>query len=349
MSKARERVILIEREGVRSRAALLVGGRLEDLLIDPPEDDTTPNPGEIYRAKIDRLVPKQGAAFLRLGPDRMGYLREARGLREGQTLLVQVVSYPEDGKASPVTRRILYKGRRVIHTPEAPGINVSRQIRDTAERARLTAAAERALAERAAETGLILRSAAAGATDAALCEEITDLCAARAMADGAAQAAGPPTRVGDALSAAALAMREWDGKADMATGAFEAHGVLEEIDRLRGPRIELPSGAWMSVEPTRACIAIDVNTGAEFGGAAALTANLEAAREIPRQLRLRGLGGQIVVDFAPIAKKDRHRIEDALKTSLRHDPIETSLVGWTGLGLFEIQRKRERRPLGDLV
>ncbi len=130
---------------------------------------------------------------------------------------------------------------------------------------------------------------------------------------------------------------------------FDHYGVWDEIEKLKLPRADLPSGAWMAVEATRAMVTVDVNTAGEFGGGAALTANLEAARELPRQLRLRGLGGQVIVDFAPLRKSDRKRIEEALKAAFRRDPIETSLAGWTPLGNFELQRKRERRPLSELL
>jgi Rne/Rng family ribonuclease len=130
---------------------------------------------------------------------------------------------------------------------------------------------------------------------------------------------------------------------------FDHYGVWDEIERLKSPRADLPSGAWMAVEATRAMVTVDVNTAGEFGGGASLTANLEAARELPRQLRLRGLGGQITIDFAPLRKSDRKRIEEALKAAFRRDPIETSLAGWTPLGNFELQRKRERRPLSELL
>ncbi|MEO0994501.1 MAG: ribonuclease E/G, partial [Pseudomonadota bacterium] len=71
--------------------------------------------------------------------------------------------------------------------------------------------------------------------------------------------------------------------------------------------------------------------------------------EIPRQLRLRGLGGIVVIDWAPLPKRDRKRIEDTLKTALRRDPVETTIAGWTPLGLLELTRKRERRPLAQLL
>jgi Rne/Rng family ribonuclease len=105
----------------------------------------------------------------------------------------------------------------------------------------------------------------------------------------------------------------------------------------------------MHVEPTRALTAVDVNTGGDTSPAAGLKANIAAARELPRQLRLRGLGGQIVVDFAPMSKKDRGTLEQVLRAGFRAEGGETVLAGWTTLGLFEIQRRRDRLPLAGLM
>jgi Rne/Rng family ribonuclease len=99
------------------------------------------------------------------------------------------------------------------------------------------------------------------------------------------------------------------------------------------------------VETTRALVAVDVNTGPDGSPAAGLKANLSAARALPAALRLRGLGGQITVDFAPFPKKERKQVEGALRAAFRNDPVETNLVGWTPLGHFELQRKRERFPV----
>ncbi|MEO1601826.1 MAG: ribonuclease E/G [Pseudomonadota bacterium] len=340
------RVILIDRlPGGQQAAALMVDGRLEDLLIDPPQGDATPVPGEIYRARVDRLVPKQGAAFVRMG-EAMGYLREAKGRREGDRLLVQVTGYAEPDKAVPVTARPLYKGRYAIHTPHAPGINLSRQIKDAEERARLLAVAEQALADQGAdpETGLILRSAAAQSAPTALSAEVKALLADRDRVE-VAEGDGPVYTA----TARQEALREWDAVPSEAAASFETQGVWDEIDRLRSPRAALRSGGWLSVEATAALVAVDVNTGGGFQSGDALTANLEAAREIPRQLRLRGLGGIVVIDWAPLPKRDRKRIQDTLKTALRRDPVETTIAGWTPLGLLELTRKRERRPLAQLL
>ncbi|MEO0819204.1 MAG: ribonuclease E/G [Pseudomonadota bacterium] len=352
------RLIAIDRapDG-RTGAALMVDGKLEDLLLDAP--DGAPGPEEIVWAVVDRLLPRASGAFLRLDRGTMGYLREAKGLREGAEVLVQVSGQPEGGKAHPVTRRILYRGRFAIHTPDAPGINVSRQIRDAEERARLVALAEAIVREAAhagdAETagywedpGLILRSAAEGVGRDAAAADIRAVMAARREAEAACGAAGPST-VRAATAAADFALREWEGAVRDEPGAFETLGIWDEIDRLRAPGVALASGGSMTIEPCAALVAVDVNTGGDFSPAAGTKANTEAARELPRQLRLRGLGGQVVVDFAPMPRKDRRRLEDVLKAALKRDPIETVAHGWTVMGLFELQRKRERRPLSELV
>jgi Ribonuclease G/E len=323
-------------------AAQIEGARLEDLILEAPAGDTTPVPAEIWRAQVDRLVPKLGAAFVRLGAGRTGYLREAKGLRAGEMLLVQVVSYPEPGKASPVTRRVLHKSRTLILTPGAPGVNLSRRIRDEAERARLLSIAGSARLPEGA--GLVFRTLAEGAARERIEADIAEVLAERALCAGA----GEPGRL-VALTAASIARRDWEGAIVEEAGGFEAHGMRDEIERLRTPDTALPGGAAMSVEATRALVAVDVNTGPAFSADAGIKADLAAARELPRQLRLRGLGGIVAVDMAPMAKKDRRRVEDALKGAFGRDPIETSLAGWTQLGLFELQRKRERRPLVELL
>jgi Rne/Rng family ribonuclease len=105
----------------------------------------------------------------------------------------------------------------------------------------------------------------------------------------------------------------------------------------------------MMIEPTSAFAAVDVNTAGDFSTAAGLKANLAAMEDLPRQLRLRGLGGQIVVDLAPLAKRDRRQVESALKAALKADPVDTQVLGWTALGHLELTRRRERRPLAELL
>ena len=115
------------------------------------------------------------------------------------------------------------------------------------------------------------------------------------------------------------------------------------------PVVDLPGGGHMAIEPTRALIAVDVNTGPDTSPAAALKANIAAARDLPRQLRLRGLGGQVTVDFAPMPKRDRAALDQQLRLAFKGEAAETSLAGWTPLGNFELQRKRDRLPLALIL
>lgn len=326
----------------REAAALVEDGRLSDLLIDCDG----PRPGTIYRARIGRPAKGQGGIFLDT-PDGPAFLRQIRGLSPGAPLLVQLTGHTEPGKALPVTAKLLFKSRYAIVTPGAPGINVSRQIRDDDMRDRLLEIAHATL--EGMQTGLILRSAAADADEEDIAEDV------RRMADLATQvlgdADGPPEKLVDGDGPHALAWRDWTIPATLAQepDAFADHGVIDAIEALRDPESPLPGGGSIVVEPTRALVAVDVNTGNDTSPAAGLKANIAAARELPRQLRLRGLGGQITLDLAPMAKKDRRGFETALKAALRRDSIETAAVGWTPLGHYEMQRKRERVPLWEVL
>lgn len=335
-------VIALDEIGARKAAARLVDGKLDDLLVDPGDDAA--RPGAIFRAICDRPVKGQGGMFMRL-PDGSGFLRGARGLKPGQALLVQVTGWAEDGKAVPVTDRVLFKSRYAIVTPGAPGVNVSRRIRDEAVRVRLKEIAHEVMGE-AGGVGLILRSQAEMARDEDIAADIAAMRDLAAAVLGDADGPDPELLV-DGPDAHELAWRDWPvpDLLAAAAGSFPDHGIDEMLDDLRAPRVPLTGGASAFIEPTRALVAVDVNTGSDSSPAAGLKANIALARDLPRQLRCRGLGGQVVVDFAPMPKKERRGLEQVLRAAFRADPIETALAGWTPLGLFEMQRKRERRPL----
>lgn len=340
------RVLCLDRIAGRPAAALMVDGRLEDLAIDPEGDE--PLPGGIYRAVADRPVKGMGGMFVKL-PGGSGFLRQTTGIAPGQRVLVQVSGPAEPGKAIPVTTRLLFKSRYAIVTPGAPGLNISRRIRNEAARDALEAMAAAGMEGADESLGLILRSACEEAEPDAVVE---DIAAMRGLAEAVlADLTGGPELLVDAPSAHDLAWRDWlDPVPDevLEDGSFAAHGVMEEIERLLVPRVDLPGEGHMVIEPTRALVAVDVNTGADTSPAAALKANVAAARDLPRQLRLRGLGGQVVIDFAPMPKRDRHILDQVMKAAFKGDG-EAHLAGWTGLGLYEMTRRRDRLALKDLL
>ncbi len=336
------RQIILDHLGGREAAALVVDGRLEDLLIDTDG----PRPGAIYRAVADRPVKGQGGLFLRI-PEGTAFLRQVKGIAPGDTMLVQVTGHAEEGKALPVTQKLLFKSRYAIVTPDAPGLNISRTVRDDDLRDKLLEIAHEVMGD--SPMGLILRSSCAAAEADEIAEDIA------AMADLAAAVQADATGDAECLTEGdgphALAWRDWVDPAEVITAkdGFATHGVMELINDLRAPLVRLTGGAFAYIEPTRALIAVDVNTGPDTSPAAALKANIALARDLPRQLRLRGLGGQIVLDLAPMPKKDRRAFEMAIKAAFRSDSVETVMAGWTPLGHYELQRQRARLPLVDVL
>ena len=348
-------VALLEDPAHPPMAACLDAGRLTDLLADPPETDPVPRLEAIYRARVTRRMDAMGAAFLDLGEGAEGFLKGAKGLRTGQVLLVQVARYAEAGKAAPVSDEPLVKGRYAILTPHAPGVNVSRRIRDTDEAARLRLIATDALEEAGLDPetgpGVILRSFAEGVDADTVAEDVAALAAIWAEAQGADDAPGLVVAAPDAET---LAWREWvDPEPEQVLRGdaklWEDLGIWDQIAGLFRARVDLGAGAWMSVEATSALIAVDVNTGGDVTPAAGLKTNLAMAEALPVALRLRGLGGLVLVDPAPLSKRDRPKLEAALKRAFRAEGIDTQQTGWTPSGLIELQRRRERRPLAGLI
>ncbi len=337
------RQILLDHISGQGAAALMVDGKLEDFLLDASTDAPVPN--AVYRAVADRQLKGMHGIMLKLGNGQTGFLKEARGIAPGEALTVQISTFAEGSKAPPVSTRLLFKSRYVIVTPDAPGINVARSIRDEEERVRLLELAHEAF--EGVAHGLILRSACAGQDGDAILADIDRILAicSDVLADNSVE----PQLLLEAPSASEMAWAEWTTPAPdeivSDEGCFESHDIWQYIEALKSPRVGLEGGAYMYVEPTRALVAIDINTGGDFSPANALKANISASRALPRALRLRGLGGQITVDFAPLAKKDRRQIEQVIKAAFKKDSVDTMILGWTPLGHLELQRKRARLPL----
>ncbi len=336
------RTVVLDHIQGREAAALMVDGVLEDFLVA----SDAPAPGTVYRAKADRPVKGQGGMFLTT-PDGPAFLRQVKGLAPGADLLVQVTGFAEPGKAIPVTNRILFKSRYAIVTPDAPGLNVSRSIRDDDTRDRLLEIAHDQMG--GSTYGLILRSCCHDADPEDIAEDIS---AMRAQAEQVMNDPGSdPETLSDGDSPHILAWRDWTDPAEIITypNGFEDHGVLDALDGARGISERLSGGGHLFIQPTRALVAVDVNTGNDSSLAAGSKANFACAKALPRALRVRGLGGQITLDLAPMPKKERRGFESALRAAFKSDPEETILAGWTPLGHFELQRKRGRVPLNEVL
>ena len=341
------RQIAIDRVGDRSIAALVVDGALEDLLVDPlAASDAVP--GAIFVAIAERPLKPLGGTVVRLGGSQKGFLRGGQPVEPGKPILVEVSGFPEPGKLPPVRSKPAIKGRYAVATPGVPGINVSRSIEFRDVRDELSKMAEAAAAGAPDGTGFILRSACLEASVDQINGELEALAeTARKLACGLKETA--PRVLMKAPTAEAAARREWQCRdpreLDDRPGSFERHGVWELVELVRDPEVRLPGGGRMHIEETKALVAVDVDSGASVSRQAGRTANLDAAGALLRELRLRGLGGQVVVDFAPMAKSSRPAVREALASGLGPDRREVDFGGWTPQGNFELRRKRDRQPI----
>ena len=318
----------------KEAAALLIDGELYDFFA---EEDVIA-PGSIFRVKVKRQLKGSGGVFVE-SPDGEFFLHQTKGINTGDVILVQVSSYGDKEKLPRVTTKILFKSRYAIVTPFAVGLNIAKNIQDDERRIWLKQMVTGGLEE--IPYGMILRSSCNSASDSKILNDCGNMIAsAQNVLSDDNNKLGLVYR---SHSPHQMAWREWNDipAADKSSGSFAEYGVLELIDELKNSKVIINECNY-HIEPTKAFVAVDVNTAADFSFAAGLKANLAMAKDLPRQLRLRGLGGQIVIDPAPIPKRDRKALENALRAAFRKDTVETNFVGWTAMGLVELQRARIR-------
>ena len=333
--------------------------------------------GAIFLGRVVALKPDLPAALVEIGAARPAFLSaddeaDLAGLTEGKSVLVQVTKEARADKAAGVSRRIRFAGALVDFVPGGR-IEAARGLA-AAERARLGAAVED-LAE--AGEGVHIRAEAKGAEKAALAADLAAL-RARWRAIAARKDAPPPaaidpetgllTELLGSLLAPPLERIVIDDRAAYATARgwlarqhpeladalelyagteplFEHEGVGADIATALAPRVELPGGGAIIIEPTSAATLIDVDSG----GAPALAANLAAAREAARQIRIRNIAGPIVIDFIGVKGPARARILSELRAALARDPQKPDLLGWTRLGHVEVVRKRRHPALDEIL
>ncbi|HEY0973851.1 MAG TPA: ribonuclease G [Solimonas sp.] len=308
-------------------------------------------------------------------------------LHEGQQVLVQILKDPLGSKGARLTTLISVPSRYLVLLPYEPHVGVSARIEDEGERIRLKQVLEEIQQRLAPGYGVIARTAAEGADAASLEHDVTFLLRLwRAVSDSAARAA-PGTLVHGDLPLSMRILRDLLGtdvervriddaeecrrvkqfaqvfvptaaaKIELYEGAapiFDLYGVEDDISRALDRRVELKSGGHLVIDQTEAMTTIDVNTGAYTGHRnleeTVLKTNLEAAQAIARQLRLRNLGGIIILDFIDMKSEDhRAQVLRALERALASDHARTQVHPFSPLGLVEMTRKRTRESLGHIL
>jgi len=342
----------------------------DDVLDDEAGDDDEHGPSGAHRRLLRRSQRKQ---------QRIGDL-----LKRGQEIVVQVTKGPRGTKGARVSTLISLPGRYLVLMPEAETVGVSRKVTDRAERSRL-----RHIGERLKQPGFgfILRTEAEDKAESDLAADYQHLVDLWQQIQKAARTARAPALLHRELSLVSKAIRDIFGSdvsrlviddpdeyekvhavlsnaSPMLRGRihlytdpvpiFTQFGIEEEIERNLKRKVWLRSGGYLVIDVTEALTVVDVNTGKFTSGASLadtiLKTNLEAATEIARQLRLRDIGGIIVIDFIDMSgAKDRQQVSSALETALQNDKARTRIYPIGPLGLIEMTRKRTAETVADFL
>lgn len=306
-------------------------------------------------------------------------------LREGQELLVQVIKDPLGTKGARLTTHITIPSRYLVFMPDVSNVGVSQKIEDEAERTRLKDIIQ--ANSNGEAQGFIARTAAEGAPAEALIADMEFLRKLWASVRERAQSAAPrsmvhedlllPFRVlrdlvGDEVDKVRIDSRETFQKISQFAKefipevcdcleyypgerpVFDLYGVEDEIQKALERKVQLKSGGYLIIDQTEALTTIDVNTGAYVGHRTLeetiFKTNLEAAQAIARQLRLRNLGGIIIIDFIDMVDEDHKRqVLRALEKSLERDHAKSHISEVSSLGLVQMTRKRTRESLEHVL
>jgi ribonuclease G len=305
-------------------------------------------------------------------------------LREGEETLVQVVKDPIGSKGPRLSRHISFPGRFLVFMPGVDHVGISRRITDTAERERLR---ELIRSQAQPGEGFIVRTAAIGERDEDLVGDIAYLREVWAEAQAKSQALPAPSLVWQDFRLLQKVLRdlfreevasfwvdrddtyqevvdfvlklhpEWLERVKRFTSdlpIFEAFGIEKEVDAARQPKVFLKHGGSIVINQTEALVSVDVNTG-KFVGKKDLEetvylTNMEAIPEVVRQLRLRNLGGIIVIDFIDMTDPDhREAVMKRLQDELQRDRNHARAVELSDFGLVEMTRKRTGPSLDRLL
>ena len=396
--------ILVNVTPRETRVAVVENGMLQELHIERGSQRGVV--GNIYKGKVQRVMPGMQAAFVDIGLERAAFLHAndifrstqldtgegddapasapmqvqipiTELLRDGAEIVVQVVKDPIGSKGARLTTQISIPSRYMVLLPRSRVLGISARIEDEDERARLKSLMTE-LAPAAGAYGYIVRTNAEGQPAEALAEDVAYLGRAWKLVEENSASAKVGSCVYEDLSLplravrdlirrdvekvkvdsretcerlrefAAQYMPELAEKIEHYGGArpiFDLYGVEDEIGRALEKEVPLKSGGYLVIDQTEAMTTVDVNTGSFLGQRnleeTVYRTNLEAAQAVARQLRLRNLGGIIIIDFIDMVDAEhRRQVLRTLEKSLARDHAKTTVYDFSPLGLVEMTRKR---------
>jgi ribonuclease G len=307
-------------------------------------------------------------------------------LHDGQSIMVQVIKDPIGTKGARLSTQISIAGRMLVYLPQDPHIGISQRIENESEREALRSKVQKLLPPEE-KGGFIIRTMAEDASEADLHMDIDYLRKTWSTITEQSKARPVPALLYQDLSLAQRVLRDFvnEGTANIHVDSresfeklqqfgaiytpsvlsklthykgerplFDLYGVEEEIERALGRRVDLKSGGYLIIDQTEAMTTIDVNTGSYVTGRnfddTIFKTNLEAAHAMARQLRLRNLGGIIILDFIDMESAEhRSAVLTELNKALSRDRTKVSVSPFSHLGLVEMTRKRTRESLAHIL
>ena len=391
--------ILINVTPQETRIAMMENGVVQELQIE--RSSSLGLVGNIYCGTVCRVLPGMQSAFVEIGLQRAAFLHAGdvmecslgegnrpieSVLREGQSLMVQVIKEPIGTKGARLTTQVSIAGRFLVYLPQQDHIGVSQRIEDEAEREQLRARLISLLpAERTG--GYIIRTMSESASDEELLADVDYLNKTWAHIQEKSKQAPDRSLVFQDLNLSMRVLRDvlcvdtervrvdsaetyqklvefanlyamtaldklvhYQGERPL----FDLYSVEQEIERAMSRKVELKSGGYLIFDQTEALTTVDVNTGSFVSGKnlsdTIFKTNLEAAQCIARQLRLRNLGGIIIIDFIDMDEDiQRTAVLEELHKAVLRDRARIGVNGFTPLGLVEMTRKRTRESLAHIL
>ena len=382
---ATQKIVIAERDNI---GALMEGDKVLDLYINRGEVLL----GDVYLAKVQNILPSIDAAFVDVGVDKMGFLhaQDVMGkgalkdkLQPNQKLVVQVVKEPTGHKGPRVTTEISLPGRFLVLMPSEPGINVSRKIESSKERARLKSIVS---LMKPVGVGVIIRTEAENQSEADIQEDLEILLEKWNNIVTAAESLTPPNLLyrdqdllyrvireacsedvteiivdtAFALNRVQSLLQNWHMNKNIQVSLYKgneplliATNVHKEIRAALNMKVNMPSGGYLFIQQTEALTVIDVNSGKFVSSATQdetiLKTNIEAVHEIARQLRLRNIGGMIIIDFIDMTSRvDKLAIMEELELAIEDDKAKPQVGQLSDLGLVEMTRHRQGQAIAEV-
>lgn len=374
------REIFVEKRESLIRIAVKEEGELMECLVE--EDSIEPQIGEVYKARVKNIIPGINSVFLDIGLEKEAYMYyseelKSLGIKKGQDLLVEVLKESLGNKGAKVSNKVTVLGKFIVLTIGDEGITLSKRISDVEQKRRLTT-----LITPIRGIGIVFRTEAEFATNEELKEELEHLLNKRdemerklkySKSIGKVKSNSLITRffeelsnkktkvIVDSLEFLELIKSLINDKENFEFNLYEGtrtlfdySGIEKEIIKLRHKKVNIPCGGYIVIDKTEAMYVIDVNSGKNTKGRdfnkTIMQTNLEAAKEVGRQIRLRNLSGIIVVDFIDMRdEKQKIPVLKELKKSLEADKGNVKIFSFTELDLIQISRKRRGKSIYEYL